>query len=306
MAIETNAINGETNNSHANASNSPTCADNKSKTLKSVNDKKNKSKFIHGGSRKKPNVNRLSSNLKSKKPSTKAKHNDDSVDNNEVTFNVGNTNGNKITHSSATKSKKNLNRKRVAIKTKAIKKDSTTYHPPYNTMILQAVSDLLEKGGASISKQAIVKYILQNYELGIDMKSINSRMKIAIKRCVESQTIKQISGSGATGSFRLNDSKPVQPHYSSSSRGKMTLSSPKKVVKKPKKLSPSKPIPVVDKTQNSSRISNLSKSSKFTKNKSKRKSNTKVTIKSSNTLQKSTKSAGKDKKHPSKSNKSRK
>ncbi|KAL7635448.1 UNVERIFIED_CONTAM: hypothetical protein RMT77_014517 [Armadillidium vulgare] len=105
------------------------------------------------------------------------------------------------------------------------KKTPTSTHPKYTTMIAEAIGALKERTGSS--RHAIVKYIVANYK--IDEKTANSRVKLALRREVQSGSLKQVKGVGASGSFRLakaDDSKPKK--------------SPAKKAKKPAAKKPTK------------------------------------------------------------------
>ncbi|MCL4145813.1 UNVERIFIED_CONTAM: hypothetical protein GTU68_009307 [Idotea baltica] len=105
---------------------------------------------------------------------------------------------------------------------KIVKKQPKPTHPPYKNMINAAVKSLKERSGSS--RQAILKYIVANYKVG-DEKKAGTRLRIALKKGVAAGDIKQMKGSGASGSFRLaKDEKPAK-------------STPKKAAKK----SPAKP-----------------------------------------------------------------
>ncbi|CAI2358045.1 unnamed protein product [Caenorhabditis sp. 36 PRJEB53466] len=74
-------------------------------------------------------------------------------------------------------------------------------HPPYISMIQSAIKQLKDRKGAS--KQAILKYISQNYKLGDNVIQINSHLRQALKRGVVSKAIVQAAGSGANGRFKV-------------------------------------------------------------------------------------------------------
>jgi len=57
------------------------------------------------------------------------------------------------------------------------------------------------------SRQAILKYIMANFNVGSDAKLVNSRLKLALKRGLQAGVYKQSKGSGASGSFKLGDKK---------------------------------------------------------------------------------------------------
>ncbi|KHJ75590.1 linker histone H1 and H5 family protein [Oesophagostomum dentatum] len=92
-------------------------------------------------------------------------------------------------------------------------------------MIKAAIKELKDRKGAS--KQAILKYITQKYKVGDNEKQINARLRLALKKGVENGLLKQASGTGAAGRFRLAEKteSPAKP----------------KVAKKPKPAGEAKP-----------------------------------------------------------------
>lgn len=76
-------------------------------------------------------------------------------------------------------------------------------HPKYSEMISQALVQLKERGGTS--RQALLKYIVKNFNVGKDEAAVNSRLKVALRAGVKNATLKQSKGSGAAGSFRLGE-----------------------------------------------------------------------------------------------------
>jgi histone H1/5 len=71
-------------------------------------------------------------------------------------------------------------------------------HPKYSEMIAAAIAALKERNGSS--RQAILKYINANYKVG---DSAGTHVKLALKRSVTSGALKQVKGTGASGSFKL-------------------------------------------------------------------------------------------------------
>ena len=69
-------------------------------------------------------------------------------------------------------------------------------------MITEAITALQEKGGSS--RQAIIKYIIENYKIDADNVS-GASLKLALKRGVANGHLKQSKGTGASGSFKLGD-----------------------------------------------------------------------------------------------------
>ncbi|TKR80225.1 hypothetical protein L596_014331 [Steinernema carpocapsae] len=80
-------------------------------------------------------------------------------------------------------------------------KKPTPAHPTYQVMIKKAIEALKEKNGSS--KAAIFKYICSNFSVGDNQIQINSHLRQALKRQTTSGFLKQTSGSGASGSFRV-------------------------------------------------------------------------------------------------------
>ncbi len=100
----------------------------------------------------------------------------------------------------------------------AAKPKKPAAHPKYSEMIAQAVGSLKERGGSS--RAAILKYIVKNFNVGKDEKSVNSHLKMALRAGVKNGALKQTKGTGASGSFRLGEKKAA--------------AKPKKATKKPK------------------------------------------------------------------------
>jgi len=92
--------------------------------------------------------------------------------------------------------------KKKAVKTaKPATASAKPSHPSFMSMISDALKKLAERNGSS--RQAIVKFIVANYKL--DEKSVNQHVKLVLKNGVKSGNIKQSSGVGASGSFKLGD-----------------------------------------------------------------------------------------------------
>lgn len=88
---------------------------------------------------------------------------------------------------------------------KAAKPKKPSTHPKYSEMIVKAVTALKERGGSS--RQAILKHILANFNVGKDAAAVNSRLKVSLKKCVAKGVLKQSKGKGASGSFRVGEKK---------------------------------------------------------------------------------------------------
>ncbi|XP_065089480.1 histone H1-gamma, late-like [Ochlerotatus camptorhynchus] len=94
-------------------------------------------------------------------------------------------------------------------KAKATKRDAkhpakTVTHPPASEMVLAAVTALDQRKGSSL--QAIKKYITTNYQC--DLAKLNIFLRKALINGVERGILFQTKGSGAKGSFRLQEQKP--------------------------------------------------------------------------------------------------
>ena len=106
-------------------------------------------------------------------------------------------------------------------------------HPKYSEMVAAAVGALKERSGSS--RQAILKYVTANYKVG---DGANTHLKLALKRGVAGGALKQVKGTGASGSFKLAE-KPKPAKKAKKPAAKKT---PKKTAKKstPKKKTAAK------------------------------------------------------------------
>ena len=88
-------------------------------------------------------------------------------------------------------------------------------HPKYSEMVTKAIGALKERGGSS--RQAILKYILANFNVGNDSKTVNTHLKLSLKSGVKNKSLKQSKGTGASGSFKIGEvpkpakKKPAKP-----------------------------------------------------------------------------------------------
>ena len=83
---------------------------------------------------------------------------------------------------------------------KSPKRKASVTHPSYAVMVAAAITNLKQRKGSSV--QAIKKYIAANYQ--VDLKRQLSFIKQALKNGVAQGKLIQVTGSGATGSFKLN------------------------------------------------------------------------------------------------------
>ncbi|KAK2726886.1 hypothetical protein QYM36_007661 [Artemia franciscana] len=63
-------------------------------------------------------------------------------------------------------------------------------------MITKSIADLKERGGSS--RQAILKYIMANFQVGNDAKVVNMHLKQALKRCLANGIVINPKGTGVT------------------------------------------------------------------------------------------------------------
>ena len=114
-------------------------------------------------------------------------------------------------------------KKKVAAKPK-----KPAAHPKYSEMVGKAIAALKERGGSS--RQAILKYIMANFNVGKDAKTVNVHLKLSLRAGVKNKSLKQSKGTGASGSFKIGE--VVKPK-------KKLAAKPKKAVK-PKAAKPKK------------------------------------------------------------------
>lgn len=123
------------------------------------------------------------------------------------------------------------------------KEKAPASHPKYIEMAVAALNSLKERSGSS--RQAIHKYIVSNYSVGQDSKVVSTHLKLALKRGVETGVIKNVKGTGASGSFKANpeakkkEKKPKKPKAAKKTKAskpkKAKTESPAKAAKSPSK-----------------------------------------------------------------------
>jgi len=118
--------------------------------------------------------------------------------------------------------------KKTAKKAAGGKPKKPADHPKYSEMIKDALGALKERGGSS--RQALLKYIVKQYRLAGDEKTINAHLKLALRAGVKNGTLKQSKGTGASGSFRIGEKKTTEKKPKAATKAK-----------KPKASSPAKP-----------------------------------------------------------------
>ena len=126
-------------------------------------------------------------------------------------------------------------KKKVAAKPK-----KPAAHPKYSEMFGKAIAALKERGESS--RQAILKYIMANFNVGKDAKTVNVHLKLSLRAGVKNKTLKQTKGTGASGSFKIGE--VVKPKKKPAAKPKKAVkpkaAKPQKV-KTPKKTAAKKP-----------------------------------------------------------------
>ncbi|CAL4129675.1 unnamed protein product [Meganyctiphanes norvegica] len=102
-------------------------------------------------------------------------------------------------------------------------------HPKFADMIAAAIAALKDRSGSS--RQAILKYIVSNYK--VDAKVATTQLKLALKRGAKSGALKQVKGSGASGSFKVAEPKPKAKKAQKAKKAKKPAAKKTKRAKKP-------------------------------------------------------------------------
>ena len=111
----------------------------------------------------------------------------------------------------------------------AAKPKKPSAHPKYSEMVGKAISALKERGGSS--RQAILKYIMANFNVGKDAKSVNAHLKLSLRAGVKNKSLKQSKGTGASGSFRIGEVKAAKKPAKAKKAAKPKAAKPKKAKK---------------------------------------------------------------------------
>jgi hypothetical protein len=85
----------------------------------------------------------------------------------------------------------------------AAKPKKPSAHPKYSEMVGKAISALKERGGSS--RQAILKYIMANFNVGKDAKSVNAHLKLSLRAGVKNKSLKQYNA------YTTNDNLKIIP-----------------------------------------------------------------------------------------------
>ena len=111
---------------------------------------------------------------------------------------------------------------------KATKPKKPAAHPKYSEMVVAAITALKDRTGSS--GVAIKKYIIANYK--VDEKSVSSFVRNALRKGVASGALKQVKGTGATGSFKVGEKAAKPKKAAKKPAAKKSAKSPKKAAKK--------------------------------------------------------------------------
>jgi len=111
----------------------------------------------------------------------------------------------------------------------AAKPKKPSVHPKYSEMEATAIKALKERGGSS--RQAILKYIIANFNVGKDAKLVNAHLKLALRAGVKNKSLKQLKGTGASGSFKIGEVKAAKKPAKVKKAAKPKAAKPKKAKK---------------------------------------------------------------------------
>ena len=66
------------------------------------------------------------------------------------------------------------------------------------------------------SREAILKYIMANFNVGKDAKTVTVHIKLSLRAGVKNKSLRQSKGTGASGSFKIGEvvkpKKSLQPN----------------------------------------------------------------------------------------------
>merc|ERR1712152_36705 len=124
------------------------------------------------------------------------------------------------------------------IMTAAAKPKAPAAHPPYASMIKAAIKALGDKKGSS--RQAILKYVCANYK--VDAAKATSRVRIALKKLVDSKAIVTATAAGkkGAGSFKLPAKEPKAAKKPAKPKAKKPKTAAKNPAKPKAKAAPAK------------------------------------------------------------------
>ena len=130
-----------------------------------------------------------------------------------------------------------------AQKKKSVSKKAVTTHPKYIDMITDAIKGLKARSGSS--RQAIKKYVQSNNTVS---DNFENPLKLALRKGVQSGALKQVKGTGASGSFKVADIKKVAKKKPSKTGAAKKAGKKSKSAKKPAAKKPAAKKPAAKKT----------------------------------------------------------
>ena len=116
-----------------------------------------------------------------------------------------------------------------AKKAVAKKPKAPAAHPPVAAMVTAAITALKDRKGSSLA--AIKKYVAANYK--VDMDRIVPFIRRFLKSGVASGALKQVKGTGASGSFKLGEQPKPKKEKKAKKPAAKKPKTPKKAAKKP-------------------------------------------------------------------------
>ena len=115
-------------------------------------------------------------------------------------------------------------------------KKAAASHPPYATMVQEAIKDLKDRTGSSTV--AIAKWVESKYTLPDTFKK---SLSTALKKMTEDGKLVKVKASYKLGAaLKAAPKKKVVKKKPAATKKKVVKKKPKKVVKKPKKAAPKK------------------------------------------------------------------
>ena len=114
--------------------------------------------------------------------------------------------------------------------TASAKPKKPSARPKYSEMETQAINILKKRGGSS--RQAVLKYVMANFNVGKDAKSVNAHLDLALGAGVKNKSLKQSKGTGASGSFKVGEVKAAKKPTKAKKAAKPKAVKPKKSVAK--------------------------------------------------------------------------
>ena len=118
-------------------------------------------------------------------------------------------------------------------------------HPIYFDMVQAAIIALKDRKGSS--RQAIVKYVQSNYNVG---EKSDVHVKNCLRKGVQAKVLQQVKGTGASGSFKLTKKVADKPKKEKkpAAKSKAKKAAPTTTAKKPAATKKVKKTPTKKKT----------------------------------------------------------